>query len=309
MKRTTIPTIILILALALSLCVSALAAGDGEEVLTRGIFVSRLFELSGDTDTEAAQDAFDDVPSEGKLAQAVRWASDNGIVKGYGSGRFGPDDPVTREQMVTMLYRNTQVLGQAPAGDWMFPLGFSDADQVSDWAEKAIEWAVMNRILPGSVSSLEPKGVATDEQLSAVLDCWKSFLASEGDRGVLILYTSDVHCGIDKGFGYAGLWEVKNALTAQGYDVILVDDGDSTRGEPIGTMTKGEALMKLMDQLGYSVAIIGNHEFDYGMDQFLSLAEKTEYTYISCNSLITARRSLNRMSSASSVGKRSLSSA
>ena len=283
MKRTTIPTFLLIMALALSLCVSALAAGEDEEVLTRGEFVSRLFELNGKPDTEAAQDAFDDVPAEGKLAQAVRWASDNGIVKGYGSGCFGPDDPVTREQMVTMLYRNTQVLGQAPAGYWMFPLGFSDADQVSDWAEEAVEWAVMNRILPGSVSGLEPKGVATDEQLSAVLDCWMSFLASEGDRGVLILYTSDVHCGIDQGFGYAGLWEVKNALTAQGYDVILVDNGDSTRGEPIGTMTKGEALMKLMNQLGYSIAIIGNHEFDYGMDQFLSLAEKTEYTYISCN--------------------------
>ena len=164
MKRTTIPTFFLILALALSLCVSALAAGYGEEVLTRGIFVSRLFELSGDTDTEAAQDAFDDVPAEGKLAQAVRWASDNGIIKGYGSGRFGPNDPMTREQMVTMLYRNTQVLRQAPAGDWMFPLGFSDTDQVSDWAEEAVEWAVMNRILLGSVSGLQPKGFATDEQ-------------------------------------------------------------------------------------------------------------------------------------------------
>ena len=283
MKRTTIPTFFLILALALSLCVSALAGGDEKEVLTRGKFVSRLFELSGDTEIEAAQYTFDDVPSEGKLAQAVRWASDNGIIKGYGSGRFGPDDPMTREQMVTMLYRNTQVLRQAPAGDWMFPLGFSDTDQVSDWAEEAVEWAVMNRILQGSVSGLQPKGFATDEQLSAVFDRWESFLASKGDRGVLILYTSDVHCGIDKGFGYAGLWEVKNALIAQGYDVILVDDGDSIRGEPIGTITKGETIIDLMNRMGYSFAIPGNHEFDYGLERFLSLTEEADFDYISCN--------------------------
>ena len=99
----------------------------------------------------------------------------------------------------------------------------------------------------------------------------------EKNGDIVILYTSDVHCGIDQGFGYAGLQQVRDYLIAQGNDVILVDDGDSIQGEPIGTMTKGEAIVDLMNEIGYSVAIPGNHEFDYGMDRFLALTEKADY--------------------------------
>ena len=86
-----------------------------------------------------------------------------------------------------------------------------------------------------------------------------------------------------QGFGYAGLQAVRDSLVARGDAVILVDDGDSIQGEPVGTMTKGEAIVDLMNKVGYSIAIPGNHEFDYGMDQFLALAEKAEFDYISCN--------------------------
>lgn len=78
------------------------------------------------------------------------------------------------------------------------------------------------------------------------------------DTDAVILFTSDVHCGIDQGFGYAGLQQVRDSLLARGDDVILVDDGDNIQGEPIGTMTKGEALVDLMNAMGYSVAITEN---------------------------------------------------
>ncbi len=105
----------------------------------------------------------------------------------------------------------------------------------------------------------------------------------EKNGDIVILYTSDVHCGIDQGFGYAGLQQVKEYFTAEGNEVILVDDGDSIQGEPIGTMTKGEAIIPMMNELGYDVATPGNHEFDYGMEQFLSLVEKADFPYVSCN--------------------------
>ncbi len=106
---------------------------------------------------------------------------------------------------------------------------------------------------------------------------------AERSSDIVILFTSDVHCGIDQGFGYAGLQQICEYHRSQGDDVILVDDGDNVQGEPIGTMSKGEALVDLMNKAGYSVAIPGNHEFDYGMDQFLKLAEMAEFPYISCN--------------------------
>ena len=105
----------------------------------------------------------------------------------------------------------------------------------------------------------------------------------ERSADIVILFTSDVHCGVDQGFGYAGLQAVRDSLVAAGNAVILVDDGDNIQGEPLGTMTKGEASIDLMNRMGYSIAIPGNHEFDYGMDQFLALTEKAEFDYISCN--------------------------
>ena len=67
---------------------------------------------------------------------------------------------------------------------------------------------------------------------------------------VVVLFTSDVHCGVDQNFGYVGLKAVKNSLEAAGNHVLLVDDGDSIQGEPMGTMTRGEANIQLMNALG-----------------------------------------------------------
>ena len=101
-------------------------------------------------------------------------------------------------------------------------------------------------------------------------------------KDLVILYTSDIHCGIDQGWGFAGLYAVKEALSRDKH-VLLVDDGDAIQGEPIGTVTRGEAIINIMNTVGYDIAIPGNHEFDYGMDQFLSLTEKAKFPYISCN--------------------------
>ena len=102
------------------------------------------------------------------------------------------------------------------------------------------------------------------------------------DRDILILYTSDVHCAVDRGWGYAGVYAVKENLS-KSYNVLLVDDGDAIQGEPIGTMTRGEAIIDIMNVMGYDAAVPGNHEFDYGVDRFLELAGKANYPYISCN--------------------------
>ncbi len=101
-------------------------------------------------------------------------------------------------------------------------------------------------------------------------------------KNLVVLFTSDVHCGVDSNWGYAGLYAVKQYYSADNY-VLLVDDGDAIQGEPIGTMTRGSAVIDIMNTLGYDLAIPGNHEFDYGMDDFLALAEKAEFQYLSCN--------------------------
>ena len=101
-------------------------------------------------------------------------------------------------------------------------------------------------------------------------------------KDLVVLFTSDVHCGYNQGWGYAGLYAVKEALSKD-HHVLLVDNGDATQGEPIGTITEGEAIIDLMNVTGYDLAIPGNHDFDYGMERFFELIEKANFPYISCN--------------------------
>ena len=112
--------------------------------------------------------------------------------------------------------------------------------------------------------------------------CAEEAAAPALQKNLVILFTSDAHCGIDQGWGYAGVYAIKEGL-AKWNHVLLVDNGDAIQGEPVGTLTKGEAITDIMNQVGYDIAIPGNHEFDYGMDRFLALAEKANFPYISCN--------------------------
>jgi len=102
-------------------------------------------------------------------------------------------------------------------------------------------------------------------------------------QDLVVLFTSDVHCGVDQNFGLASIEQIREAYEEAGNYTLLVDDGDFIQGEPLGTMTKGESLIDLMNATGYDIAIPGNHEFDYGMDTFLELTEKADFPYISCN--------------------------
>ena len=120
--------------------------------------------------------------------------------------------------------------------------------------------------------------------------------AEAADTQIVILHTNDVHCGIDQttdeetgavtNIGYAGVAAYKAEMEAQyGADnVILVDGGDAIQGGPIGTLSKGSYIVDIMNQVGYDLAVPGNHEFDYGMDNFLDLAEnRAEYPYLCAN--------------------------
>ena len=135
----------------------------------------------------------------------------------------------------------------------------------------------------------ENKTAETDDQTENETDTFPDDVQSEArtedntPSDIYVLFTSDVHCGIDKGFGYAGLKAIRDSLNEQGFKTILADDGDSIQGEVVGVVSKGGTIIELMNDVGYDVAIPGNHEFDYGMDRFLELSEMANFPYISCN--------------------------
>lgn len=102
-------------------------------------------------------------------------------------------------------------------------------------------------------------------------------------KDLVILYTNDVHCAVDDAIGYAGLAAYKKQLEAEGNHVLLVDVGDAVQGAPIGTVSKGSIIIDIMNEVGYDVATIGNHEFDYGMPRFFELVEQADFPYVSAN--------------------------
>ena len=102
-------------------------------------------------------------------------------------------------------------------------------------------------------------------------------------KDIVVLYVNDVHCGIDDNLGYQDLATVKNAYERLGHKVLLVDNGDAIQGDTVGTLSKGEYIINIMNETGFDVAVPGNHEFDYGMDRFLELSKMAKFPYVSCN--------------------------
>lgn len=113
--------------------------------------------------------------------------------------------------------------------------------------------------------------------------CFKSPVKDLPENEIVILYTNDVHCGVDEGITYASLAAIKKEYEENGKSVLLVDCGDSIQGGPIGTISEGEYIIDIMNRVGYDVATIGNHEFDYGVERLLELAEKAEFPYVAAN--------------------------
>ncbi len=102
-------------------------------------------------------------------------------------------------------------------------------------------------------------------------------------KEIIILHTNDVHCGITDNMGIDKVAQYKKDLKKQGHPVALADAGDAIQGAPIGKLSTGESIIKIMNAVGYDFVIPGNHEFDYGMARFLQLAPRQKCGYYSCN--------------------------
>ena len=112
---------------------------------------------------------FTDVADGAWYANAVNWANRNGIVTGYGSGKFGPGDPVTREQMATILYRYLAAKGYDVTARADLS-AYADAGQISAYATDTMSWANAVSLLTGETpTTLVPQGNATRAQVATIL--------------------------------------------------------------------------------------------------------------------------------------------
>ena len=140
--------------------------------ITRGMIVTILWRLEGSPIVNNLMD-YDDVESEDWYGEAVRWATSTGVATGYGDGRFGPNDPITREQMAAMLWR----YAGSPHADGSLA-SFTDGAQASSWARQAMIWAVEQGLITGVGNDrLESRGQATRAQAATILMRFASNMA------------------------------------------------------------------------------------------------------------------------------------
>lgn len=134
----------------------------------RGQLVTFLWRAAGKPVVNYAM-SFSDVSADAYYTEAVRWAASLGIVSGYGDGKFGVNDPITREQMAVMLYRFAKAQGMDTTQGGMAVREFDDFEQVSDYAGEAMTWAVNTGILKGANNQLMPKTPCTRAQIVTML--------------------------------------------------------------------------------------------------------------------------------------------
>lgn len=138
--------------------------------LTRGQLCQLLYNLE---DAPASGDsAFTDVADGAWFADAVDWAAFQGIVSSYGNGAFGPNDPITREQLTVMLYRYAQLKGyDVRVGEDTNILSYTDAQAISEYTVSAMQWACGAGIIKGTGdgSMLSPLGDATRAEVATML--------------------------------------------------------------------------------------------------------------------------------------------
>ncbi|MBQ8276498.1 MAG: S-layer homology domain-containing protein, partial [Clostridia bacterium] len=146
---------------------------DPDSTTTRAMIVTILWRLEGSPIVNYAMD-FEDVAADQWHTEAIRWAASEKIVEGYGNGKFGTNDAITREQMVTIMFRYAKHKGyDVSVGENTNILSYDDAFDVAEWAIPAMQWAcgsgMIQGIADGNMMNLAPQGNATRAQAAAIL--------------------------------------------------------------------------------------------------------------------------------------------
>jgi hypothetical protein len=118
---------------------------------------------------------FTDVSSSAWYASSVNWATAAGVMSGYGNSTFGPNDRMTREQLVCVLYNYAKKLGHAGSASASLS-SYSDRRSVSSWAQTAVKWAVGAGILSGDNGKLLPTHSVTRAETAVMLNRFISYL-------------------------------------------------------------------------------------------------------------------------------------
>lgn len=137
------------------------------EAATRAMLATILWRMEGSPAPKSSA-GYSDVPTGQWYSDAIAWATEKGIFEGYGNGTFGPNDPITREQLAAIFYRYASHKGYDTSAVGSLEQ-FSDKDKASSWALDALKWAIGSGLMNGKGDTLDPTGTATRAEIAAML--------------------------------------------------------------------------------------------------------------------------------------------
>ena len=169
--------------------------------------------------------------------------------------------------------------------DTASPAGISEgAGTDTEFPSAIAEEAGADAVFPSAIAEEAGTDTASPAAIAEEAGADAEFPAGNPEEvAAVILHTNDVHVGLEENIGYDGLALYKKEVEALYDHVLLVDAGDAIQGAAIGVMSKGEEIIKIMNRLGYDLAVPGNHEFDFGFDVLDDCSEKLDCGYTCAN--------------------------
>ena len=239
---------------------------------TRGELIEAMYRMDGSPDV-AITDEFTDLSASSPYAASVSWAAENGIVNGYDNGKMGVGDQITREQMVTILYRYAEAKGMDLSNKADLS-SYADANTISKWAQDAFSWANKAGLINGtSTTTLSPKGTTTRAQVAAVVHRYGEgiygktytgdFVASHRDKQVIYLLVKEIG---------------KNDMTTYDYDTkgnYLGKTWLYNNGAILATCTYDKE-GKIIESKRYGVK---NYSYKTPIDCELEIREEKSFAY------------------------------
>ena len=154
-------------------------------------------------------------------------------------------------------------------------------------------------LIAASLAACGSKGGTADTKAESTAEIQSEASSEESEEDLVngeltVLYTNDVHGYInnktkndagdeENGLSYSNLKALKDKLEAEGKNVLLVDVGDHAQGAVYAAISEGEDIIELMNDVGYDLATLGNHEFDYGQFKAFKFVDNATFPYVSCN--------------------------
>ncbi|MCL5040567.1 MAG: bifunctional 2',3'-cyclic-nucleotide 2'-phosphodiesterase/3'-nucleotidase, partial [Firmicutes bacterium] len=259
--------------------------------VTRAEFATLLARAMGIQPVKGTLSPFNDTAGHWAEKEIAAMAS-RGVVAGVGGGLFKPDDPVSRQEAVTMLVRARVNAGEL-AKQGTGALGaYKDGSSTADWAKAATAFALEHGVLTGSAGELQPAGNLLRGEAAKIIDLSVPELLPPQQTKLTLITLNDFHGHMDQYYkktpgSDVGSERLTTAFLGEEWanpgGVLLLNAGDTYQGTTISNLVQGQSVNEWLNAAGFDALAVGNHEFDWTVDVLKQRMGDAKFPFLASN--------------------------